>query len=98
MPSIHYDDGIGGCLYHQGVVWHLIGHDMAVPLDVEGFTSCEGVKDPLRVLHTLETTRRRERIAGQWQETEETRCWYWATTLSPQQLSTHRLWRAGHGR
>jgi hypothetical protein len=66
--------------------------------DVEGFTSCEGVKDPLRVLHTLETIHRRERIACQWQETEEIHSWYWATTLSPRQLPTHRLWRAGHGR
>jgi hypothetical protein len=66
--------------------------------DVEGFTSCEGVEDPLRVLHTAETTRRRQRIARQWQETEETKSWYWATTLSQRQLPTRRLWRAGHGR
>lgn len=66
--------------------------------DVEGFTSCAGVKQPLRVLHTLETTRRRQRIAGQWQENEDTQSWYWATTLSPRQLPTRRLWRAGHGR
>ena len=32
--------------------------------DEEGFTSCEGVKGPLRVLRTEETVRRRERIAG----------------------------------
>ena len=32
--------------------------------DEEGFTSCEGVKRPLRVLRTEETVRRRERIAG----------------------------------
>jgi hypothetical protein len=66
--------------------------------DVEGFTSCEGVQRPLRVLHTVETTRRRRRIARQWQEGEETKSWYWATTLSKQQLSTRGLWRAGHGR
>ena len=40
------------------MVCHLLGHDLAVPLDVEGFTACEGVKKPLRVLHTIETTRR----------------------------------------
>ena len=40
--------------------------------DEEGFTSCAGVKSPVRVMHTVETLRRRERIAGQWQETEET--------------------------
>ncbi len=40
--------------------------------DEEGFTSCEGVEDPLRVLRTEETVRRRERIASEWVETEET--------------------------
>lgn len=66
--------------------------------DVEGFTSCEGVQDPLRVLHTVETTSRRQRIAQQWQEIEDVKSWYWATTLSSRQLSTRGLWRAGHGR
>jgi hypothetical protein len=66
--------------------------------DQEGFTSCEGVPTPLRVLHTEETVRRRERVAGQWQEKEETSCWYWATTLSKNQLGTRDLYRAGHGR
>lgn len=66
--------------------------------DAEGFTSAEGVEEPLRVLHTVETTHRRQRIGGQWQETEETKSWYWATTLSPGQLSTRRLWRAAHNR
>lgn len=59
--------------------------------DEEGFTSCEGVKRPLRVLRTRETVRRRERIAGQWRETEETSSWSWTTTLSKAQLSTRGL-------
>jgi len=66
--------------------------------DEEGFTSCEGVAKPLRVLHTLETVQRRERIAGQWKETEETHSWYWATSFSQRQLPTRELWRAGHWR
>ena len=36
--------------------------------DEEGFTSAEGVSQPLRVLHTLETEHCRERIARQWKE------------------------------
>ena len=64
--------------------------------DEEGFTSCEGVKTPLRVLCTQETVRRREQISKQ--EKEETSAWCWATTLSKNQLSTLLLWRAGHGR
>jgi hypothetical protein len=66
--------------------------------DQEGFTSAEGVQTPLRVLHTEETVRRRERIAGQWKEKEETSSWYWATTLSKNQLGTRDMYRAGHGR
>ena len=66
--------------------------------DEEGFTSCEGVKSPLRVLRTEETELRRERIAGQWQENEQTTTWSWATTLSKTQLSTRGLWRCGHAR
>jgi hypothetical protein len=66
--------------------------------DADGFTTCEGVKKPLRVVHTVETIRRRERVAGQWREKEETSQWYWATTLSSRQLSTRRVWQAGHRR
>lgn len=66
--------------------------------DEEGFTSCEGVKQPLRVLHTVETSRRRQRIGGQWRESEEEKSWFWAATLSPRQLPTRGLWRAAHGR
>jgi hypothetical protein len=66
--------------------------------DADGFRTCEGVKQPLRVVHTRETVRRRERIAGQWQQTEATSSWYWATTLPQRQLSTRRVWQAGHRR
>jgi pSer/pThr/pTyr-binding forkhead associated (FHA) protein len=66
--------------------------------DEEDFTSCEGVKQPLRVLRTEETVRRRERITGEWQEKEETTTWSWTTALRKAQLSTHGLWRCGHGR
>jgi hypothetical protein len=66
--------------------------------DEEGFTSCEGVKRPLRFLRTVETVHKRERIAGQWQETDETTTWSWATTLTKAQLSTRGLWRCGHAR
>src|SRR5262249_22260741 len=64
----------------------------------EGFTSCEGVKPPLRLGRTEETVRKRQWIAGAWQETEETTTWSWATTLTKAQLSTRGLWRCGHAR
>jgi hypothetical protein len=66
--------------------------------DAEGFNTAEGVKVPLRVVHTQETTRRRVRVAGQWQQKEETSEWYWAMTLTGRQLSRRRVWEAGHGR
>jgi hypothetical protein len=66
--------------------------------DEEGFTSCQGVTRPLRFARTVETMRRRERIAGQWQETEEVSTWSWTTTLTKAQLSTRGVWRAGHDR
>jgi hypothetical protein len=66
--------------------------------DREGFTSCEGVVPPLRVLHTLETERRRERIAGPWKPSEKTSSWYWATTFSQRRLPVRQYWQAGHWR
>lgn len=49
-------------------------------------------------MHAGETVQRRERVAGQWREQDETSQWYWATTLSRRQLSTRRVWQAGHRR
>lgn len=66
--------------------------------DADGFTTAEGVKQPLRVVHTVETVHRRERIAGEWHQKEEMSEGYWATTLSKRQLSTRRIWQAGHRR
>lgn len=64
--------------------------------DEEGFTSCEGVKAPLRVLHTEETVRHWDQISQQ--EKKETCSWYWATTLTKTQLKTPQLHRASHAR
>jgi hypothetical protein len=66
--------------------------------DEEEFTSCAGVKSPLRVMSTVETVRRRERIGARWQETEETTKWSWATTLKKAELSPRGLWQFGHRR
>lgn len=66
--------------------------------DQEGLTSAEGVKEPLRVVHTEETIHRRERIGGRWQERDETSNWYWAVTLSKNQVGSQEVYRAGHHR
>ena len=66
--------------------------------DAEGFRTAEGVQKPLRVVQTRETVRRRERVARQWQEKEETSLWMWTTTLSKRQLPSRGVWWAGHHR
>ena len=52
----------------------------------------------MRVVQTVETVHKRERVARQWQEKEETSLWMWATTLSKRQLPRRGVWQAGHQR
>jgi hypothetical protein len=59
------------------------GHCHVQSWDVEGFTSAEGVKKPLRVLHTIETTRRRQRVARRWEDIEDTKRWSWEGESRP---------------
>jgi hypothetical protein len=66
--------------------------------DEEHFTSCEGVCEPLRVLHTEERYIRRQRHGNQWREVEEEHTWWWATTIPKRLLSSRELWLAGHSR
>ena len=66
--------------------------------DEEGFTSCEGVNLPLRVLHTVETEHRRQRIANQWVETDEVHNWWWASSIPKTLMPTRQLWEAAHAR
>lgn len=66
--------------------------------DESGFTSCTGVSEPLRVIHTHETLNFRERVADEWKETQTESDWWWATTISSQRLPTRPAWSAGHGR
>ena len=66
--------------------------------DEEGFSSVEGVKVPLRVLHADETITKRERIGKEWIETIEDHHWWWATTFPLSQLPSHQLWKIGHRR
>jgi hypothetical protein len=66
--------------------------------DESGFTSAEGVKARLRVLHAHETITRRRRIAKQWLEDIEDHDWWWATTFLRPDLTSRQLWNAGHRR
>lgn len=66
--------------------------------DAEGFTSSSGIEEPQRVLQTLETETKRERIAGRWVEKTETHSWRWATTIPQSLMPPRQLWQAGHKR
>jgi len=65
--------------------------------DEEGFTTAEG-SAPLRVLHTEEEVRVRERHHNRWVEKTELHHWWWATTLPTSRVSTRMLWRMAHHR
>jgi hypothetical protein len=63
--------------------------------DADGFPA-EGIPVPLRILHTQETIKRRERKAGKWVETIQTQTWSWGTTIPQSRLPTRALWEIGH--
>lgn len=65
--------------------------------DAEGFTH-SSIETPLRVLHTLETETKRERIAGEWVEKTEVHNWWWATDIPQSIMPPRQLWQAGHKR
>ena len=66
--------------------------------DAEGFTSASGIDAPVRVVHTLETETKRERIAGKWEEKTAIATWWWATTIPQEIMPARQVWQAGHGR
>jgi len=66
--------------------------------DAEGFTSAEGIKAPLRVLHTQEYTTKHQRIGQRWIETILDHHWYWATTIPLSQLPSAQLCKVAHRR
>jgi len=66
--------------------------------DMEGFTTWPQVGRPMRVVRSLETTARRERLGEQCKTTLQTRDWVWTTTLSRSQASTETIVGLGHAR
>jgi hypothetical protein len=65
--------------------------------DQEGFTS-GSVKEPVRVLRTVESWTARERIARQWVQREQTTEWFWATSIAQSLMPTRQIVQAGHER
>jgi len=66
--------------------------------DIEGFTTWPQVGRPMRVVRSLETTTRRERVGKKWKTTSTTHDWVWTTTLSRGQASTQAIVELGHAR
>lgn len=66
--------------------------------EAEGFDSCEQIPVSLRVLHTEETTRKRQRKAGQWIKETEQQSWWCATTIPSALLPTRQLYQVMHHR
>jgi len=78
-------------------IWRTSSHPIRV-WDAEGFTSCEGVKEPLRILRTEETTTRNEHYGDQVIQKTEVKNFWWATTMPKSLLPTKTLWQIGHAR
>lgn len=65
--------------------------------DREGFTS-GALNAPVRVLRTLETRNKRERIAGRWVMSQTTSQWFWASDIEQSLLPSRQLSQAGRER
>ena len=64
--------------------------------DIEGFDHWVNFQTPLRVVRSLETTRRRRQADGRIERTRND--WVWMTSLSKAHASTETIVRLGHGR
>jgi len=64
--------------------------------DQEGFTSWSEVSEPVRVVHSLETTRVKRQKDKTFEECQAT--WYWVTTLPVAAASSAAILELGHGR
>lgn len=74
------------------------GPTTAKQWDLDGFTSWPQVDKPVRVTRSLESTKVRERIGGQWVHSVKTHDWVWVATPSAQLIPTAAIVRFGHAR
>ena len=66
--------------------------------NADGFTSCEGVKVPMRVLRTEETTRKKVHDGLNWAEKTDINTFSWITDLPTSLIPSRLLWDIGHHR
>jgi hypothetical protein len=95
--SVLLNDARGLIVQSAPVRWEVPGGEIR-SWDLEGFNTLQGVKAPIRVLHTEETLTERRRVAGQWVHETKVHQWYWATTVAATAMPTRPLWKAAHSR
>jgi hypothetical protein len=64
--------------------------------DLEGFSSWEGLDEPVRVVRSLERSSVRRRLDHRVEENLSE--WIWGTSIPKRRLSTEGIVRFGHGR
>lgn len=66
--------------------------------DFSNITAWESMKIPIRVVVSRETTRIRERIAGNWVEKIQKSTWVWTTNIPQGLMDAWAISRIGHSR
>lgn len=74
------------------------GHTVYCCRDVEDLRSWDSYPEPVRVVQSIETTTRRERIAQKWHYQRVTTEWVWVTTLTAAEVPTRNIVFFGHER
>ena len=87
-----------GLFQHQRPKIYQDGEKTIAYWDEEGFESAEGIRVPLRVLHTEESENKRHRIAGRSEVKAEEHSWWWQTTIPAAVVPAPQLWTVGHHR
>jgi len=95
--SVLLNDARGLFAQTRPVQWEVPGGVIRC-WDIEGFNTFEGVKAPIRVLHSEETITKHRRREGQRISETTVHQWYWATTVQSSIESTRSLWKTAHGR
>jgi hypothetical protein len=66
--------------------------------DVENLRSWDSYSEPVRVVQSIETTTRRERIGQKWHYQKLTTEWVWVTTLTAAEVPARNIVFFGHER
>lgn len=93
-----YQDAEGVFSLVEPERWRLSSRHHIRGWDAEGFTSFQGVDEPMRVVHTEETQTQHTQRNGKWTDEIQVHNWWWTTTV-PQFMMPTRVFRnAAHRR